>query len=295
MLKTHGRYPYSPINARPDFSWPQGKRLAVYVALNVEVFPYGEGMSVELSPKQPEPDIPNFTWRDWGNRVGIWRMLELFDEFKVPVAALMNTEIYEHCPQIAEALRARGDEFVGHGRTNAERSAGMSEAEEKALIEQVRDTLREREGRAPAGWMGPWVNETWVTPDLLAEAGYSYVMDWAHDDQPVWLATRSGKKLLAIPYARPTNDLPVMFGAKTPPSVWADMMIDQFDEMLRLSQKTPLIYNFSLHPYLTGHPFRMVHLRRIFAHIAQKMDQVWWTTPGQIAAHCAQLPPGTIV
>jgi allantoinase len=294
MLKTHGRYPYSPINARPDFAWPGGKRLAVYAAINLEVFPYGEGMGPELSPKQPEPDIPNFTWRDWGNRVGIWRLLELFDEFKLPAAALMNTEIYEHCPQIAAAMRVRGDEFIGHGRSNAERQAAMSEVEEKALIEQVRDVFLQREGRAPAGWMGPWVNETWLTPDLLTEAGYSYVMDWAHDDQPVWLATRSGKKLLAIPYARPTNDLPVMHGAKTPPALWADMMIDQFDEMLRLSAQRPLIYNFSLHPYLSGHPFRMVHLRRVVAHIAARMDQVWWTTPGAIAAHCAQLPPGTI-
>jgi len=294
MLKDHGRYPYSPINARPDFSWPQNKRLAVYAAINVEVFPYGEGMSVELSPRQPEPDIPNFTWRDWGNRVGIWRMLELFDEYKLPAAALMNTEIYAMCPQIADALRARGDEFVAHGRTNAERQAGMSEAEEKALIGEVSRVFIEREGHAPAGWMGPWVNETWVTPDLLAEAGYTYVMDWAHDDQPVWLNTRSGKKLLAIPYARPTNDLPVMFGAKTPPALWADMMIDQFNEMLRLSKKTPLIYNFSLHPYLSGHPFRMVHLRRVMAHIAAHLDEVWWTTPGAIAAHCAELPPGTL-
>jgi allantoinase len=282
MLKTHGRYPYSPINSRRFYTWPDDRRLAVYCAINVEVFPYGEGMGPDLNPRQPEPDIPNFTWRDWGNRVGIWRLFELFDDYKLPLAALMNTEIYEHCPQIAAAFRARGDEFVGHGRTNAERQAGMDEEQEKALIDEVRGVLLAREGRAPTGWLGPWVNETWVTPDLLAEAGYSYVMDWAHDDQPVWLATRSGRKL------------PVMHGGKTPPALWADMMIDQFDEMLRLSKKTPLIYNFSLHPFLVGHPYRMVHLRRVVAHIAAQLEQVWWTTPGAIAAHCAQLPPDTI-
>jgi hypothetical protein len=290
MLKSHQRYPYSPINARPAFDWPGGRRLAVYAAINIEVFPFGEGMGVELNPRQPEPDVTNYGWRDWGNRVGVWRMLELFDEFTLPAAVLMNTAAYDICPQIPAAFRARGDEFVGHGRTNAERQAGMSEAEERGMIAEVSRVYAEREGRAPAGWLGPWVNETWITPDLLAEAGYSYVMDWAHDDQPVWMATRSGKKLLAIPYARPTNDLAVLHGAKAPPSAWADMLIDQFDEMLRLSKKTPLIYNFSLHPYLTGHPFRLVHLRRVFAHIAKHGDEVWWTRPGAIAAHYAQLP-----
>jgi allantoinase len=203
---------------------------------------------------------------------------------------LMNTAAYQLCPQVPAAFRARGDEFVGHGRTNAERQAGMSEAEERHLIAEVGRIYTEHEGRAPAGWLGPWVSETRVTPDLLAEAGYSYVMDWAHDDQPVWMATRSGKRLLAIPYARPTNDLAAMHGAKAPPSVWADMLIDQFDEMLRLSAKAPLIYNFSLHPYLTGHAFRLKHLRRVFAHIAEHGDAVWWTRPGAIAAHYAQLP-----
>jgi len=290
MLKSHQRYPYSPLPARPVFDWPGAKRLAIYAAINIEVFPFGEGMGPELNPKQPEPDVPNYTWRDWGNRVGVWRLLDLFDEFKLPAAVLMNTATYTECPQIPAAFRARGDEFVGHGRTNAERQAGMSENEEAAMIAEVNRIYTEYEGRAPAGWLGPWVNETAVTPDLLAEAGYRYVMDWAHDDQPVWMTTRSGQKLLTIPYARPTNDLPVMHGGKTPPALWADMLIDQFDEMLRLSKKAPLIYNFSLHPYLIGHPFRMVHLRRVFAHIAKHQDQVWWTRPGEIAAHYAALP-----
>ncbi len=291
MLKSHQRYAYSPIVERPVFDWPAGRRLAIYAAINIEVFPFGEGMGVDLNYKQPEPDIPNFTWRDWGNRIGVWRMLEVFTEFKLPAAVLMNTEVYGMCPQIPAAFRARGDEFIGHGRTNAERQADMSESEEAAMLAEVRRAFTEHEGRAPAGWLGPWVNETQVTPDLLSEAGYTYVMDWAHDDQPTWLATRSGKKLVAIPYARPTNDLAVMHAAKAPPSVWADMLIDQFDEMLRLSKKAPLIFNFSLHPYLTGHAFRLKHLRRVFEHIARHGDEVWWTRPGAIAHHYAALPP----
>ena len=206
MLKSHGRYDYVPIKGRPVYDWPNGKRLAVYVALNVEVFPFGEGMGPDLNMRQPEPDIPNYTWRDWGNRVGIWRLLDLFDEFAMPLTVNLNSAIYDECPHITKALRERGAEIVAHGRSNAERQAEMDEAAERSMISEVAARIHREEGKPPAGWMGPWVNETHVTPDLLREAGYTYVMDWAMDEQPVWLKTRAGP-LLAVPYARPTTDI----------------------------------------------------------------------------------------
>jgi hypothetical protein len=269
------------------YDWPGGKRLAVYVALNVEVFPFGEGMAPELNPRQPEPDIPNYTWRDWGNRVGIWRLLDLFDAYPMPLTVNFNTATYDECPQIAEALRARDAEIVGHGRTNAERQAEMDEAAERAMIAQVTARIAHEEGAPPAGWMGPWVNETRVTPDLLKEAGYAYVMDWAMDEQPVWMKTRAGP-LLSIPYARPTNDITALHGAKVAPALWADMLIDQFDEMLEQSAREPLVFNLSLHPYLVGHAFRLKHLRRAVAHIAAHADRVWLARAGDIAGHAAR-------
>lgn len=286
MLRRHGRYDYQPITGRPVYDWPGAKRLAVYVALNVEVFPFGEGMAPELNPRQPEPDIPNYTWRDWGNRVGIWRLLELFDTWPMPLTVNFNTATYDECPQIAAALRARGAEIVGHGRTNAERQAGMDEAAERAMIDEVTARIAREEGAPPAGWMGPWVNETHVTPDLLKEAGYAYVMDWAMDEQPVWMKTRAGP-LLSVPYARPTNDITALHGAKVAPALWADMLIDQFDEMLEQSAREPLVFNLSLHPYLVGHAFRLRHLRRAVAHIAAHADRVWLARAGDIAAHAA--------
>lgn len=290
MLKTHGRYPYSPITGRPVYDWPdgKGKRLAVYIALNVEVFPFGEGLAPELNPRQPEPDITNYTWRDWGNRVGIWRLLDLFDEFALPLTVNMNAAVYDACPPIAQALRERKAEIVGHGRSNAERQSDMDEAAERAMISEVTARIRSEEGRAPAGWMGPWVSETAVTPDLLKEAGYAYVMDWSMDEQPVWLSTRAGP-LMSLPYARPTNDISALHGAKVPPAQWGDMLIDQFDEMLRQSEKEPLVFNLSLHPYLAGHAFRLVHLRRAVAHMAAQRERVWFARAGEIAAHAATL------
>lgn len=292
-LTSHGRYPYSALPDRPDWSWPDGKRLAVYVALNVEVFPFGEGMGPELAPKQPEPDVQNFAWRDYGNRVGIWNVLDALDGF--PISALMNTATYDEAPAIAKALRTCKAEIVGHGRTNAERQSSMDEASEAALIAACRDRIAAEEGASPQGWMGPWVSETRATPDLLAEAGYRYTMDWPADDQPHFLATRSGKKLLSIPYARHTNDLPCLMGAKWPPSVWADAVIDMFDEMRRLSAQRPLVFNLSLHPYLVGVPFRLLHLRRALAHITKHRDAIWLARTGEIAQHALSLPDRTIV
>lgn len=294
MLRSHDRYPYSPIVDRPAYDWPNGTRLAVYLAINLEVFPFGEGMGPELNPRQPEPDVPNYTWRDWGNRVGVWRLLEMLDAFELPTAALINTELYDHCPQILAAFRKRGDEIVGHGRTNAERQAEMNEAVEAQMIREVTERITREEGQAPRGWMGPWVNETRVTPDLLEEAGYRYVMDWAHDDQPTWLRTRSGGRIVAIPYARPTNDLPLMHGAKFPPAVWVDVLIDQFDEMLEQSRRQPIIFNLSLHPYLIGHAFRLRQLRRLLDHIISRRSALWITHPGAIADYARGLPAGVV-
>lgn len=290
-LAQHGRYPFSPIVERPAYDWANGTRLAVYIAVNVEVFPFGEGMGPELNPRQPEPDIPNYTWRDWGNRVGVWRLLELLDEYDMPAAALLNTAAYEHCPQIAAAFRRRGDEIVGHGRTNGERQAEMKGEAERAMIEEVTARITREEGRPPLGWMGPFINETADTLELLDAAGYHYCMDWAHDDQPTWLRLRSGRRMMSIPYARPVNDLPMLHGAKVMPAEWVDLLIDQFDEMLVQGARQPIVFNLSLHPYLIGHAFRLRQFRRLLAHIAANRERIWLTRPGAIAAYARDLPP----
>ncbi|MFC3028184.1 MULTISPECIES: polysaccharide deacetylase family protein [Roseomonadaceae] len=287
-MRQHGRYAYSAITNRPAWDWPGGARLAVHVAVNLEAFPFAEGMGIPLVNPSPEPDVQNYGFRDWGNRVGVWNLLDALDELAIPAAALLNTAIYDLCPEVAAAFRARGDEIVGHGRTNAERQSEMNEAEEREMIAQCRDRIATEEGSAPRGWMGPWVAQTHVTPDLLAEAGFDYSMDWTHDDQPTLLTTRAGT-LVTVPYSRPTNDIPALHAAKWPPSVWADILIDQFEEQLRLSQKWPLVFNLSLHPFLVGHPFRLLHLRRVLAHIAAARPRIWLCRPGEIAAHARKV------
>jgi allantoinase len=293
MLKSHNRYSYNPILGRKPYAWPNGARLAVFTALNVEAFPFAEGLGVELAPGQPQPDVVNYSWRDYGNRVGFWRLMELLDEFNIPATVLMNTAIFDECPQIAAAVVKRGDEIVGHGRTNAERQGGMPEEEERRLIAEVAETIRQKTGAAPAGWLGPWVSESHVTPDLLQEAGFTYHLDWMLDDQPIWMKTRSGR-ILAIPYVRPTNDLPLMHRYQLTPEQYADILIDQFDEMLLQSRNAPLVFCLSFHPYFAGHAFRLRHLRRVYQHLLAHADKVWLTRTGDIARHVAALPSGTV-
>ncbi|MBX3502194.1 MAG: polysaccharide deacetylase family protein [Alphaproteobacteria bacterium] len=293
-LPSHGRYDYLPINARPDYRWPGGQRLAVYLALNQEHFAFGEGLGAELAPGGPQPDVLNFSWRDYGNRVGAWRLLELFDELALPSSALVNSAMYDYAPQLIAAHRIRGDEIVGHGRTNSERQGVLDEAGERRLIAESTARITEEEGAAPAGWLGPWISQSRVTPDLLAEAGYRYLLDWCMDDQPIRFRVRDGGSILAVPYPQELNDIPMIARRQLDATAFADMIVDNLDEMRRQSAGQPLVMGIALHGYLMGQPYRLKHLRRALAHIAAHRDELWITTPGAIAAHCLALPQGTV-
>jgi peptidoglycan/xylan/chitin deacetylase (PgdA/CDA1 family) len=289
-LKTHGRYAYSAITRRPDFSWPEGRRLAVYLGFNVEHFEFGSGLGAALGPKTPEPDVLNYSWRDYGNRVGVWRLLDLFDDLALPASVLVNASIYDYCPEVMDAVRARGDEVVGHGRTNSERQGVLDEDGERALIRDCTRVIEKAEGRAPAGWLGPWISQSRVTPDLLAEEGYGYLLDWCMDDQPIWFTTRNGGRLLSIPYPQELNDIPAIVARKDSAAQFADMIVDNFDEMLEQAAEAPLVMGIALHPYIVGRPYRLRHLRRALRHIAAKRDDVWLTRAGAIASYIAANP-----
>ena len=284
-LAHHNRYAYSPITERPDFSWPGGARLAVYLGMNIECFSFGGGLGAELAPGGPQPDVLNYAWRDYGNRVGAWRMLELFDALELPCTALVNSLIYDEAPGLAEAFQARGDEIAGHGRTNAERQGILPEKEERRLIAEATQVLTERSGAAPRGWLGPWISQSAVTPDLLQEAGYEYLLDWCHDDQPTWMETRGGR-ILSVPYPQELNDIPQIVGRKREGAEFADMIIDAFDVMIEESARRPLVMGIALHGYLMGHPHRLKHLARALSHIQRAGgERVWWATAGAINAH----------
>jgi allantoinase len=290
-LPDHGRFRYSAIRDRPNYRWPGGQGLAVYVALNLEHFAFGEGLGAAIGPLSPQPDVLNYSWREYGNRVGAWRCLDLFDELAWPAAALINTALYDHCPELVAACVARGDELVGHGHSNAERQGSLSEADEHELLVLCRDRIAERSGQSPAGWLSPWISESLLTPDLLAETGYAYTLNWCHDDQPVAMRTRSGYTLWSVPYPQELNDIPMIVSRQMDAKDFAQMVIDQFDEMLEQSAREPLVMGIALHPYLVGQPYRLRHLRRALRHIdaAVASGRVWLTTPRSICEHVANL------
>lgn len=293
MLKDHGRYSYSPIPKRANYSWPDGKRLAVYIGLNLEHFAFGEGLGAELAPSGPQPDVLNYAWRDYGNRVGAWRIIDMFDALDLPATVIANSAMYGYAPDLMAAFRQRGDEVVGHGRTNSERQNTLGRSDESALILEATAILKKGEGTSPKGWLSPWISESHDTPELLVEAGYRYTLNWSMDDQPIWMQTLNGR-LLSIPYPQEINDIPSIVARKDSAADFADMIIDNFDEMLEQSTHQPLVMGIALHPYLVGQPFRLRHLRRALLHIAAQRDQIWLTKSGEIHDYCRQQIPTLI-
>jgi allantoinase len=293
LLPSHGRFDYQGIHQRDIYRWPNGAGLAVYIGFNLEHFAFGEGLGAAIGPASPQPDILNYSWREYGNRVGAWRCLELFDELGLPTAALINTALYDHCPELIAAFVERGDELVGHGHSNAERQGVLDEASEKRLLEQCRDRMLAQSGQAPRGWLSPWISESLVSCDLLAETGYSYTLNWCHDDQPIAMRTRSGRPLWAVPYPQELNDIPMIIARQMDGKDFAQIIIDQCDEMLRQTRAAgapALVMGIALHPYIVGQPYRLAHLRRALQHIAAARDraEVWITTPGAIFERVAR-------
>jgi allantoinase len=293
-LPGHGRFDYAPITRRKHYRWPGGAGLAVYLGFNIEHFAFGEGLGANLGPASPQPDVLNHSWREYGNRVGAWRCLELFDALGMPAATLINTALYDHCPELVAACVARGDELVGHGHSNAERQGVLDEASERKLLTDCREIMQKQSGQAPAGWLSPWISESLLTPDLLAETGYSYTLNWCHDDQPLPMRTRGGQPLWAVPYPQELNDIPMIMARQLDGKDFAQMIIDQLDEMLEQTQSAssaPLVMGIALHPYIVGQPYRLRHLRRALQHVAAARDQgkIWMTTPAAICRHAVEL------
>src|SRR5690242_16561795 len=199
MLPTE-RLDYSAIAERKPLALPEEARLVVWVIVNVEEWNINETMPrTVLTPPAggaPMPDIPNWAWHEYGNRVGFWRLLEVFDDFRIPAVLAINGSAIARYAAIVEAARSRNWEFIGHGFSQKNM---QKVADERADIRKTSAAIREAAGAGPRGWLGPGLTETWQTPDLLAEEGYDYVCDWVLDDQPTVLKTRNGGTIVNLP------------------------------------------------------------------------------------------------
>ena len=287
-LRAHTRYRYSAIGQRAPFRWPNGARVAVYFALGIEEYSFGEGLAENLVSAGTHPDVLNSSWRDYGNRVGAWRVLQAFHEYRLPLAILLNSAVCESAPDLVTAAQAQGCEIIAHGYSNSDTLQGLSEPEEAEYLRRVARQIQQFSGQAPAGWSSPWIAETEHTPDLLQEAGYSYVLDFCMDDQPVWLRTRRGQ-LLAVPYSQEINDSSTIIGRGAGAEEFSRMIIDQFDEMCRAGDELPLVMSVVIHSFISGQPFRLRALRRALEHILATGERLWIAQPGEIAKHAYAL------
>jgi peptidoglycan/xylan/chitin deacetylase (PgdA/CDA1 family) len=276
MLPTE-RLDYSPISQRKKLVLPGGARLALWVIVNVEEWDINETMPrTVLTPPaggSPMPDIPNWAWHEYGNRVGFWRMLEAFDDLHVPAVLAINGSAIAHYTAIVDAAKERGWEFIGHGFSQKNM---QKVADEAADIAKTSAAIREATGKNPRGWLGPGLTETWQTSDLLAEAGYDYVCDWVLDDQPVVLKTR-GKPIVNLPYTQECNDVAMMLIQHHKASEYYDRAIDQFEQLYRDAHDSARVMALVVHPYIMGAPHRLKYFRNALAHIAGHRDVLCWS------------------
>jgi peptidoglycan/xylan/chitin deacetylase (PgdA/CDA1 family) len=271
------RLAYSPISERAPLKLPDGARMVVWVIVNVEEWDPTQPMPRTVLPPpaggSPSPDVPNWAWHEYGNRVGFWRFTQIFDEFGIPVVLAINGSALAAYPPIVRAARERGWEFMGHGFTQRNM---QKVANERADIRKTREAIAKATGTPPRGWLGPGLTETWETPDLLAEEGYDYVADWVLDDQPVWLRTR-GKPILNVPYTQEINDVAMIAVQHHSASEYADRALDQFEQIHADAADSARVMALVVHPYLMGVPHRVKHLRRVLEVIRQKRDVLFWT------------------
>ncbi len=288
-LRAQARYPYSGIGSRRPYRWPNGARMAVYFALGLEEYSFGEGLTENLVPGGIQPDVLNRSWRAYGTRVGAWRLLEAFREHRVPLSILLNSAVCESAPDLVKTTINQGCELIAHGYSNSDTLQGLSEPQEADYLRRVGRQIEQFAGCAPAGWSSPWIAETDRTPDLLQEAGYAYVLDFCMDDQPVWLTTREGR-LLSVPYSQEINDSSAIIGRQTSAEEFSRMIIDQFDEMHGSRDEQPVVMSVVIHSFISGQPFRLRALRRAIEHILKSRDTLWITQPGHIANFVTSLP-----
>ena len=271
------RVPYSAIKDRPKLTLPGGARLVVWIIINVEEWNPNEPMPrTVLTPPaggSPSPDVPNWAWHEYGNRVGFWRMLEIFDRLRLPSALAINGGAIRSYEAISVAARERNWEFMGHGfgQKNMQKVP-----DERADVAKTTDAIKQFTGRAPRGWLGPGLTETWDTPDILAEHGYEYVCDWVLDDQPVVLKTKS-KPLISIPYTQECNDVAMMLIQHHVAAEYRQRAIDQFEQLYSDSESTARVMALVAHPYIMGAPHRLRYFREALEHMKAKPSVVFWT------------------
>ena len=269
---------------RPKISWPDEAKVALWIAPNIEHYEYLPPRDPRRNPwpRSPHPEVQGYSQRDYGNRVGFWRMLEVLDEYEVRCTASTNLAVFEHYPDTGKAMTDRGWEIMSHGIYNTRYLSSLTEEEEREFYVDCVDTLRRHTGQDLKGMLGPAVSNTVLTPDLMAEAGLIYHADWLHDDQPIPIKVDGGP-LVSVPYSIELNDVPV-FLHHHDTQEFVEMVKAQFDTLYEEGGTSGRVMALALHPYLMGMPHRIQGLEEILDYLLGH-DGVWQTTASEIAEH----------
>ena len=277
----HERFPYSAIVDREPLRWPNGARVAVWVIPNIEHFLFDRPSTpITLATANLVPDVLNYSWRDYGLRVGIWRLMEIMERYGVKGTVALNSDVCAHYPRVIEGGNQLGWEWMGHGTSNSILLGRQTEEEERALVRVVVETIHKSTGKPPRGWLSPALTESHRTLDLLAECGIEYVCNWVNDEQPYPMRVKTGS-MISIPYSVEINDIPAFLDLKQSAEAFGGMICDQFDVLYEDGAKSGRVMAICLHPFLIGHPYRSKYLARALAHIASRQE-VWFASGSEI-------------
>ncbi len=278
------RVTYSPIIDRPAIRWPNNARVALWIMPNVEFYEFLPDFNGvwDPYPRTPYPDVQQYSYRDYGNRVGFWRMLDVLDKHRIRCSVALNMAVLEHLPEVADAMVRRDWDFMSHGIYNTRYIHAYSEEQEREYYQDCIQTLLRHTGKRLKGVLGlQFVTER--TPDLLAEAGLIYQVDWMHDDQPVPINVKSGR-LVSIPYSIELDDAPNMRAYNYEGDYFARICKAQFDQLYKEGGKSGRVMCVSLHPFVSGQPHRVKYLDEILTY-ALSHEGVWQATADEIAEY----------
>jgi peptidoglycan/xylan/chitin deacetylase (PgdA/CDA1 family) len=279
-----GLYDYWPYKDRPKVVWPGGKRLALWVAPNIEFYELAPPANPSRKPwPRPIPDVPGYSYRDYGNRVGHWRMMSLMDKYGLRGSISLSVALIDHHPEIIKACAERGWEFFSHGIYNTRYCYGMDEAQERAIIEDSIETVERATGQRIAGWLAPALTHTERTMDLLAEYGLKYTCDLFHDDQPTPVKTKTGP-FVSVPYSLEMNDSIIFINQNSTPRRYVDILKANFDRLYTEGAESGTVMCIPLHAFLIGQPYRLEPFEEVFEYITGH-DGVWLPTGREIAEY----------
>ena len=276
-------YDYWPISTRPPVRWPDGKRVAFWLGVNIEHYVLGTpSLSLAANTAQFVPDPQNHAWRDYGPRVGVWRLIEALDRHGMRASVLLNSDVCDEYPEIIQAGVARDWAWLAHGKNNSTLQVNMEPEDERRYLEGVVSTIAAATGRQPRGWLGPGLTETFNTPSILAGLGLTYNCDWCCDDQPFPMNAGS-HRFIAVPYGLELNDITMFLGKSMSGEHFQRQVADHLDTLVRDGEATGRVMCLALHPMIINQPFRQKYLEAALEYIAGH-DQVWVTTSDEIAA-----------